>query len=267
MKSICMIIIALLFFLSACSDTAHTDAPIETVDNMPSPSITTTAAPVLSPTPVSAAETPVQGLTHPVPYISEMRLYSDVDVFSQGDLAFGPITITSAQEDILREFGQPQDILNDSYHDLGTVQTYIYPDWEITFLLVDDTYVLQDFCLTGGDLKTPRDIGVGSAVRDTIYAYVDQIEAVMDNRAIFYRGNTGSESLEAVPPSGTMWRSGTSTEWILQFSIPIETNPYAGYTRQQIEDIYRTMWYYSLRFTTKYGKITQISMTMGHYEE
>lgn len=277
MKSIGMIILALLLLMTACTSTAFTDRPVETNSTVPSstplpPTTPMQPTPALESTPVStitqtsASQTPAQ--TYPIPYISDLLLYSHTDLFSQDDLVLGPVAIASTQEDILRILGEPDQIIDKPSYALGPAKQYRYACGEMTFLLIDDTYILHEFLLTGGDFKTPRDIGIGSFVRDVIQAYVDQLECtVLDNLAIFYRSNTDSISLKAVPPSGIMWRGSSSTAWMLQFSIPVETNPYAGYTQEQIEEMYTSMWHYSLRFSTKYGTVRQISMTMGPYAE
>lgn len=267
MKYIRMIVFVFLFFLTACSQNVSTDTPAATSSDSPSPTPIVTPAPAETAPPPSDRATPQQGLAHPVPYISDIRLYHDVDVFTLADLALGPVAITSTQKDVTDVLGEPDRITDDPFHALGTMQTYHYPDCRIDFLLTNDDYVLQKCTVTGGDQTTPRDIGIGATVRDTLLAYVDQIESVTDNRAIFYRSNAGSDSPEAVPPSGVIFAGEAGSEWILQFTIPVEANPYAGYTQDQIEEHYTTMWFYTLRFTTAYGKVTRIDMSLGHYME
>lgn len=266
MKHTRMIIIVFLFFLTACSQTVS-NTPAATPSGLPSPTPAMTPAPTTpSPSP-SGQATPQQGLAHPVPYISEMRLYPEVDVFTIQDLALGSIAITSTQSDVIQALGEPEHITNNPFHALGVMQTYHYQDFLVDFLLTDDDYILQKCTVTGGSQTTPRGIGVGATVRETILAYVDQIETVTDNRAIFYRSNTGSDSPEAVPPSGVIFPGEDNGEWVLQFAIPVEQNPYAGYTQEQIERMYQNMWFYTLRFVTAYGKVTQIEISRGHYME
>lgn len=268
MKSIRMIIFVLLLFLTACTPSVSTDTPGESAAGSPSPSPNlTTSVPTPTPAPSVDQATPPQGLAHPVPYISEIRLYHEIDVFTREDLALGPIAITSTQEDVLQALGEPENVTNNPFHSLGVVQTYYYQDCKIDFLLIENTYVIQNCTITVGDKQTPRGIGIGTTVRDTLLAYVDRIELAMDNRAIFYRSNAGSHSPEAVPPSGTIFPGETNAEWVFQFAIPVELNPYAGYTQEQIEERYKAMWYYMLRFTTEYGKVTRIDMSLGHYTE
>ena len=262
-----MLVIVLLFSLTACSQTVSTDTDDLT---MSCPSITPAAmpTPLSTQTPLPSDQaTPVQGLTHPVPYISEIRLYSDIEAFALEDLALGPVCISSTQEDVIQALGEPERIANHPFHGLDMVQAYHYDDFQIDFSLTDGAYVLQSCSVTGGELQTPRGIGIGATVKETLLAYVDRIESVADNRAIFYRSNAGSRSPEAVPPSGVIFQGDTRGEWVLQFVIPVEPNPYAGYTQEQIEERYRTMRFYTLRFTTKYGKVTRIDISLGHYVE
>lgn len=265
MKYARMLLFALLFFLTACTQSTIADTPAAMAGDTPAPVSVPTPSPAPSPAATPAA--PVQGFRHPVPYISEMRLYPDIDIFTLADLSLGPVTITSTQEEVRQALGEPDTVANHPYHSSGAVQTYHYDGCRIGFVWAEDGYVMQHCSYTGEDLKTPRDIGIGSPVRDTILAYAGQIEKAMDNRAIFYRSNAGSDSPEAVPPSGIMYRGLTATEWILQFSIPVEANPYAGYTQAQIEEQYKAMPYYTLRLTTEHGKVTQIDMIMGPYTE
>jgi|GEM_PF-4275225 len=266
MKRTRMIVIVFLLFLTACSQTVS-NTPVATPFDSPSPTPISTPEPTAPAPSPSDQATPVQGLAHPVPYISDIRLYHDIDVLTLQDLALGPVTVTSTQEDVLRALGEPQRITNNPFHALGVMQSYRYPDCRVDFLLTDNDYVLQKYTITGGDQTTPRGIGIGDSVRDTILAYVDRIETVTDNRAIFYRGNAGSESPEAVPPSGVIFAGEEKGEWVLQFSIPVEQNPYAGYTQAQIEERYKMMWFYTLRMTTAYGKVTRIEISLGHYME
>lgn len=267
MKHSGMIVIVLFLFLTACSQNVSSDTRIATPFDSPSPTPVMTPEPVTpSPSP-SGQATPPQGLAHPVPYISDIRLYHDVDVFTPEDLALGSVSISSTQEDVMEVLGEPTRITNNPFHSLGVVQTYRYPDCQIDFLLTGDVYVLQKYTVTGGYQTTPRGIGIGDTVRDTLLAYVDRIESVADNRAIFYRGNTGSQSPAAVPPSGVIFAGEDNGEWILQFVIPVEANPYAGYTQAQIEERYATMWFYTLRFVTAYGKVTRIDIGLNHYME
>ena len=268
MKRKRMIVIVLLLSLTACSQTVSTDTSRETPAGSLSPALIVTPAPAPTPAPSpSDRATPVQGLAHPVPYISDLRLYHDIDAFTLEDLALGPVSVTSTQEDVIQALGEPARVTNNPFHSLGVMQTYHYRDCRIDFLLIDNAYVLQNFSVTGGELKTPRGIDIGATVRDTLLAYVDRIESVEDNRAIFYRSNAGSVSLEAVPPSGVIFQGEAGSEWVLQFTIPVESNPYAGYTQAQIEELYTAMWFYTLRFVTAYGKVTRIDMSLGHYIE
>ena len=267
MKYTRMIVIVFLFFLAACAQKVSTDTPAATSSDSPSAAAIETPAPTETAPAISDRTTPQQGLAHPVPYISDIRLYHDIDVFTPADLALGPVAITSTQEDVTEALGEPDRITSDPFHALGMMQTYHYPDCRIDFLLTEDDYILQRCAVTGGDQTTPRGIGIGATVRDTILAYVDRIESVKDNRAIFYRSNAASDSPAAVPPSGVIFAGESGGEWILQFTIPVESNPYAGYTQEQIEDRYTTMYFYILRFTTAYGKVTRIDISLGHYVE
>ena len=157
MKSVHMIVIALLLFLPACTPIVTTDTPPETAGSSPSPTLIATAIPSLLPSDSQA--TPIPGLAHPVPFISEIRLYADIDVFTLEDLALGPITIASTQEDILQAIGDPDSITNDPFHVLGVVQTYHYRDCRIDFLLVDSVYLIQN-CTVTEEIGRPRGISV-----------------------------------------------------------------------------------------------------------
>lgn len=261
-----MIAVALLLFLTACSHTAvdptaNGDTGSPALIPSPAPPESTPAA---SPSPL---QTPVPGLVNPVPFLSEIRLYSHTDIFTVDDMNLGGIAISSTPEDVTGILGQPDETVDLPHYASGPGLRYVYPDAQATFLEKDDAYILQDLTLTGGDLRTPRDIGIGSYIKEALLVYVDQIEFFTDNLAIFYRCNMGSSSLVAVPPSASMWAAGPSTEWIFQLSIPTETNPYAGYSQEQIEENYQDIQYYSLRFTTRYGRVTRINMTMGPYTQ
>jgi len=266
MKYIRMIVFVLLFILTACSQTASTDTPAPSSSESPSSVPIATPMPEPNPSP-SGRAAPQQGPAHPIPYISDIRLYPYVELFTLEDIALGPVAITSTQEDVTKALGEPARITNNPFHALGVMQTYHYPDCRIDFILIDSAYVLQRYTVTGGDQTTPRGIGVGATVRDTVLAYVDRIERSADNRAIFYRSNAGSDSPVAVPPSGVIFRDDTSGEWILQFTVPVESNPYAGYTQAQIEEQYAAMWFYTLRFAAEHEKVTRIDMILGHYIE
>lgn len=268
MKVLCLILAALLLCLTACTavDTPAESTPAPKVTPLPSE----TALPADTDDPEPAPSVEPGSSWPPVSletFLSGAILGEDVAPFSKGDMALGAVTIDSTPDDIKRILGQPdEESVNDQYA-IGEALTYSYPSAEAVFILDgEDCYFLHYFSLKEGDMLTPRGIGIGSPVEDVIRAYADRTETVSDDQAIFYRYNTGSDSMDAIPPRGNLWAG--DDQWTISFSIPRNIAEYDAYSREDLEGgAYVYCWHYSLNFDIRSGKVAAINLLIGPFGE
>lgn len=283
MRFFYIVLIALLLCMTAC---AAVDAPAETT---PSPTVAVTPVPSPTPTPMptpSPSPSPTRSprptrtprrTPKPLPSVetvlSGIALSEHAEPIGEADMAIGSFTLDSTPDDFRAAFGEPTDtVFNDQYA-IANALTYTYPSGEIKFLEDGDgTYSLHHISFTGGDMRTPRGIGIGSSIQDVFSAYVDQIEYIGKSDAFFYRYNTGSDIEEAIPPSGVIWPNydrdlGRYDGWSINFSIPSSLDQYEGYTMEELIDSYIYCWFYTLSFTVRDGIVTEIGLFSGPFGE